>query len=314
MSHFISPYDRDNGYSETNLALAVILSVGFHLLVVWVSIYVFPALMTQRDKQPELMTIILAGDMVPPAPAAPANLPVDPDQKGPDVVEPPKGDPVPAQPQFKPVPPDTVTAPPDVIPLGPKVKAPDKPPEIKKVSPPPKITPPKVEKPKPKPDANQDAEINKRMADLKRKREAAQLDEDIERRMYNLNLERGRGDGDSSEQSSSSGTQRIHPEMARYYRHIRDIISENWVPPAEAYSNTNQTVYRITIDPSGRITSLQLMRSSGNQSYDLSVQRAINKSNPLPQLPPIFGGQPISPGLNFESEELQRVIRQRNRA
>lgn len=312
MSHFISPYDRENGFSETSLALAVILSVGFHLMVAWFSIYVVPALLTHRDQQPKFVTVILAGDMAPPAPAAPANLPVDPDQKGPDVVEAPKGDPVPAQPQFKPVTPDTVTAPPDVIPLGPK--APEKPPEIKKASPPPKITPPKVEKPKPKPDANPDAEINKRMAELKRKRDSAQLDEDIERRMYNLNLERGRGDGDSSEQSGSSGTERRHPDITRYYNHIRDIISENWVPPVEANSSNTQAIYQITIDPSGRITSLRLMRSSGNHGYDLSVQRAINKSNPLPQLPPIFGDQPISPGLNFEFEELQRIIRQRNRA
>lgn|GEM_PF-1725241 len=312
MSHFISPYDRENGYSESNLALAVILSVGFHLLVAWVFIFVFPILLTHRDQAPEFMTVILTGNLAPPAAAAPADLPVDPDQKGPDVVEAPRGDPAPPQPQFKPVTPDAVVAPPDVIPLGPKVKAPEKPPEIKKVSPPPKITPPKVEKPKPK--ANPDAEINKRLAELKRKREADRLDEDIEARMYNLNLERGRGDGDSSEQSGARGSQRIHPDMARYYSHIRDIISENWVPPSEAYANNNQTIYRITIDPSGKITSLQLLRSSGNQNYDQSVQRAINKSNPLPELPPIFGNQPISPGLTFESEELQRVIRQRNRA
>lgn len=311
MSHFISPYDRENGYSETNLALAVILSVAFHLAVVWVFIYVFPALLTHRDQPLEFVTVILAGDMAPPAPAAPADLPVDPDQKGPDVVEAPQGDPALSQPQFKPVTPDTVTAPPDVIPLGPKAKAPEKPPEIKKVSPPPKITPPKVEKPKPRP--NPDAEINKRLEELKRKREADKLDEDIEARMYNLNLARGRGEGDSSEQSGSSGSQATHPEIARYYRHIRDIISENWVPPVEAYANAKPTVYRVTIDPSGRIASLQLLQSSGNQSYDLSVERAINKSNPLPPLPPIFGGRAISPGLTFELEELQRIIRQRNR-
>lgn len=315
MSNFISPYDRESGYSETNLALAVILSVAFHLTVAWVFIFVFPILLSHRDQEPDFMTVIITGLEAPPAPAAPADLPVDPNQKGPDVVAAPKGDPVPPPPQLKSVTPDAAPAPPDVIPLGPK--APDKPPEIKKVSPPPKITPPKVEKPKvetPKPKVNPDAEINKRMDALKRKRAAEQLDEDIEARMYNLNLARGRGEGDSSEQSGASGTQKIHPDMARYYRHIRDIISENWVPPTEALATNNQTVYQITIAPGGQITSLQLLRSSGNQNYDLSVQRAINKSNPLPELPPIFGGQPISPRLTFESEELQRVIRQRNRA
>lgn len=312
MSQLISPYDREDGFSETKLALAVLLSFAFHLLLAWAFMVFLPTLMTSRNEELNFIPIDLYGALAPEAAAAPADLPVDPEQKGPDVVEAPKSGPAITQPQFQPVTPEAVTAPADVIPLGPKAKAPEKPPEIKKVSPPPKITPPKVEQPKPKP--NTDAEINKRMEALKRKREADQLDEAIEARMYNLNLERGRGEGDSSERSGVSGGQQVDPEVARYFSHIRDIIAENWVPPVEASSNRNHAIYRITIDPSGRITNLQLVRSSGSQSYDQSVQRAINKSNPLPQLPPIFGGQSISPGLAFNPDELQRINRQRNRA
>lgn len=307
----MSPYDRENGYSETSLALAVILSIAFHLLVAWVFIFIFPTLLTYRDKPDEYIIVDL-GLGAPAAPAAPADLEVDPDQKGPDVVEAPKSAPAIPQPQFTPTP-EAVTAPPDVIPLGPKTKAPDKPPEIKKAPPPPKITPPKVEKEKPKPKPNPDAAINKRMAELKRKREAAELDDEIERRMMNLNAARGRGDGDSSEQSGSSGNQRLHPDIARYYAHIKDIISENWVPPVESHSTNIRSVNRITIEPGGRIANTRVVESSGNQSFDISVQRAIDKSNPLPPLPPIFGGKSITPGLIFDSEELRRINRQRGR-
>lgn len=311
MSNSISPYDRENGYSETGLALAVVLSIAFHLLVAWVFIFIFPTLLTNRER-PEQYIIVDLGMGAPAAPAAPADLPVDPNQKGPDVVEAPKSPPATPQPQFTPAP-EAVTAPADVIPLGPKTKAPDKPPEIKKAPPPPKITPPKVEKEKPKPKPNPDAEIEKRMAELKRKREADALDEAIAARMMNLDATRGRGDGDSSEMSGSSGNQRLHPEEARYYAHIKDIISENWVPPVESYSTNIRSVNRITIEPSGRIANTRVMESSGNQSYDISVQRAIDKSNPLPPLPPIFGGKSITPGLIFDSDELRRINRQRIR-
>lgn len=309
MSQFISPYDRENGYSEINLGLTIVLSVAFHLLVVWVFVDVLPNFLTQRARQLDFITVQLYGALAPAAPAAPADLEVDPNQKGPDVVEVPRSDPALTQPQLDPVTPDKIIAPAEVIPLGPK--APDKLPEIKKtVNPTPKVTPPKVEepkpKPKPKPKVNPDAAINKRMDELKRKKEADRLDEDIDARMQNLALASGRGEGDSSEQSGSSGTQRIHPDKARYFEHVKDIVSHNWVPPVEPYSDEIRAIYLITIEPSGRIASVVLQQSSGNQGYDLSVERAIYKSNPLPVLPSIFEGRTIKTGLIFKPAELRR--------
>lgn len=305
MSHFISPYDRENGYSEINLGLTIVLSVAFHLLVAWVFVDVLPNLLTQRARQLDFITVQLYGALAPAAPAAPADLKVDPNQIGPDVVEIPRSESTPTQPQLEPVTPDKIIAPPDVIPLGPKAK--DTPPKeiIKTPKTPPK---PVVVKPenKPKPDTKkQDAAINKRLEELKRKKEA-ELDEDIDARMKNLALASGRGEGDSSEQSGSSGTQRIHPEKARYFEHVKDIVSHNWVPPVEPYSDEIRAVYLITIEPGGRIAKVELQQSSGNQDYDLSVERAIYKSNPLPALPPIFEGRTIKTGLIFKPAELRR--------
>lgn len=312
MAHIISPYDRRETGSILRLiglGVAAALSVAFHLLVAWVFIFVFPSLMTDRDRPLDFIPVQLYGDLAPAAPAAP-EAPVNPDLKGPDVVKAPASDPALAQPQFTPAPPEAVTAPADVIPLGPKEKAPEKPPEIKKVSPPPKITPPKVEKPKPpKPKPNPDAEINKRMEELQRK-VAARENQDQEATHYNTNIDSGRGQGDSSERSGASGGQRVHPEMARYYEHVRDIVSSNWVQPADSLPDSIEAHYYVTIDPSGRILAVRLVRSSGYQSYDQSVQRAITKSNPLPGLPPIFEGRTIVVGLIFNPGDLRRRSRQ----
>ncbi|MDR0881260.1 MAG: hypothetical protein LBP55_01755, partial [Candidatus Adiutrix sp.] len=206
MSQSLSPYDREDGFLEANIELAVtlalIFSLGLHLLLAWVFFFLFPSLMTgRRDLANEIITVQLMGSLAPPAPAAPANLPVNPDLKGPDVVEAPKTDPTPAitQPAFPPAP-EAVTAPADVIPLGPK--APEKPPEIKKkATPPPKPTPPKVETEPPKPRPKKpsaDAEIKKALADMERKVAAQNNDDDdVDARYVNRNLAQGRGDGQS---------------------------------------------------------------------------------------------------------------------
>jgi len=309
MSQFISPYDRENGFSELNMGLSAMLSVAFHLLVVWAFVYALPNLLTQRARQLDFITVQLYGALAPAAPAAPADLPVDPNQKGPDVVEVPKSDPALSQPKLDPVTPDKVIAPADVIPLGPKAK--DKPPEIikeKKSPPPPIVKPLETAKPKAKA-TNPDAVINKRMEELKRKKEADKLDQEILAKMNNLALASGQGQGDASEQGGSSGTQRVHPDIERYLAHITDIVSSNWMQPDQPFSDNIRAVYRVRIEPNGRITSVALEQSSGNPSYDLSVERAISKSSPFPPLPPIFGGASIAHGFIFKPADLRRGSR-----
>lgn len=61
-------------------------------------------------------------------------------------------------------------------------------------------------------------------------------------------------------------------------------IRSNVVTPLDMpYSATSE--YLITLLPGGRVLRTELMRSSGIDAYDLAVERAIKKSQPLP-LPP----------------------------
>jgi len=311
MSHFFSPYDRDSNFLETGLGLAVLLSVGLHIVLAWMFLVVFPTLMTsKRDRIEDVVVVQLLGSMVPAAPAAPADLPVNPDLKGPDVVEMPKTESAPVpQPQFTPAPPE-VTAPADVIPLGPK--APDKPPEIKKTkAAPPKVTAPKVEPPKPpKTAVNNDAAINARLKALERKVEADKDQEYLDSRFADLNKKYGQGTGEGSESGGVTGGQRIDPRKASYYAHIKDLISENWRPPNGSVERNLIADYQLTIQPDGWITAGRFHKSSGNADFDETVTRAINMSLPFPPLPEVFEGRAETLRVGFDPKEQRRRQRQ----
>ena len=308
MDYALNKADRD----DSHLGAAFLLSAGLHVLMAGFLLFFVPRAESRKPDLGEVVTVQLLGSLSPPAPPAPP-APVDPELKGPDVVEAPPSEPVlsqPPPPEPTPMPePTPLAAPAEVIPLGPK--APEKPVPQKAPDPPPKVTPPKVAPeppPKPKPQArpNNEAEINRRIAELKRKQEADQLDAAIDSRMLNIAQNLGRGQGESSEPSGgTSGSQRVHPEKEAYYRQIQDIVRHNWLPPAGSLGAGLQAIFVIRIEPDGRVSSLRLDRSSGSADFDLSVERAIGRSN-LPPLPQIFEGQADTPGLRFGLEDMRR--------
>jgi len=293
---------------EAAIGVALLLSAALHVGLGGFLFFFLPRWADQRKADlGEVVTVQLLGSLSPPAPAAPP-APVNPKLKGPDVVEAPRSDPPPAQPPQPQPQASTLIAPAKVIPLGPK--APEKSALQKTPVAPPKVTPPEVKAdppPRPsRPKPNPDEEINKRIAALERKVEADQADAAIDSRLFDIAKRQGQGQGESSETSGgTSGGQRVHPEKEAYYRHIRDIVKSNWIPPPGSLATGLQAIFIIKIEPSGRVSGLNLNRSSGNSDYDLSVQRAIGLSN-LPPLPPIFEGRADTPGLRFGLEEMQR--------
>jgi TonB family protein len=97
----------------------------------------------------------------------------------------------------------------------------------------------------------------------------------------------------------------VPPEKARYYRHIKDIVRQNWVPPLAALDNTLEAHFMITIEPDGHVSASKLLKSSGNNEFDISVERAVNKST-FPALPPVFEGKADRPAFVFSLRELQQ--------
>ncbi len=294
---------------EKILALALFASLGLHILASWIFFFVIPAYQASRaDSDDNIITVQLMGAIAPPAPAAPA-LPVDPNLKGPDVVEVPAAPPPPAEKPLVEEPLVSVPDPADVIPLAEK---PDKPQEIKKIDEkPPDVKPvarKEEVKPKPKPKPSLDAQINQRLRNLEQKRKTAAENPDdlINQRMMNLAAARGQGQGEGSDMYGGATTgERLDPEKARYYSHIRDIVSKNWVAPSSALSSSLTAIYQIKIEPDGRVSASRLRTSSGNSDYDLSVERAVRQSSPFPPLPAVFGGKPDNPALRFGLSDMR---------
>jgi TonB family protein len=50
----------------------------------------------------------------------------------------------------------------------------------------------------------------------------------------------------------------------------------------------------------GTITNIQVTKSSGNQSVDMSEVRAIRESSPLDRLPPGYNGSKVSVEFWFD--------------
>ena len=95
------------------------------------------------------------------------------------------------------------------------------------------------------------------------------------------------------------------PAKAAYYRYIQNIVSRNWLAPADVSATNLVAAYEIVIQPGGQVSS-KLLKSSGNTLYDSSVERALIISSPFMPLPAIFNGQAITVQLNFSLDELRR--------
>lgn len=73
----------------------------------------------------------------------------------------------------------------------------------------------------------------------------------------------------------------IQSELQRYSALILQAIQNNWQYPANINPSLS-CILEIKLTPSGDVTSVRLLRSSGNQMLDQSAIAAVYKSAPLP--------------------------------
>jgi TonB family protein len=91
-----------------------------------------------------------------------------------------------------------------------------------------------------------------------------------------------------------------------YYNLIWKRIRSVWVLPDAALAGQKnlETIIGIRITPNGQIEDVQFEKKSGNPLFDESALRAIQKSNPLPPLPPGFEGERFDVGVRFTPSDL----------
>jgi protein TonB len=83
-----------------------------------------------------------------------------------------------------------------------------------------------------------------------------------------------------------------------YLSNMSSIFSRNWTRPIKPdLDRTLRAVVHFRIQKDGQLTEIVLEQPSGDASLDRSALRAIQDSNPLPQLPYQYGKDSL--GVRF---------------
>lgn len=219
---------------------------------------------------------------------------------------------VPAPPAPKPAPVVEQPPPPKPEPK-PEPKVEPKPlpkPEPKPAPPPPKpdIALKEKEKPKPKEPPKPDPrEVERkrleRQMEEERRRMQAALDRETDRlETEKLKQELEREQRELADRRTAQAAASARDKaLASYVDRIRSKIRGNIVKPAELKGNP-VAVFDVVQLPDGQIIDITKVKSSGNAAWDDAVERAINKSSPLPKPDPGLG-QVRTLNLTFCPEE-----------
>ena len=298
--------------------VSVLLHVGFFVLAV----KVMPDFFQKSRPVPEMFTVNLVS-----LPSAAGNTPktVSPEPAPAPRIEPapaPKPEP---KPEPKPVPapkleiksepepaapaePIPAPEPAELVPVGPiaaeTIPAP-KAPEVKKIE----TKPAPTVQPKPKIDPTKaiDRALARVQAQVakKERRSEANLDSKIEQAIAGLADKRKQG---SSGALATGPVSELDSRMREYFVVLYNIISANWIMPPESIvgAGSLEAVYIIAIDRSGEIKKGWFEKKSGHQFFDQSVERAVNRANPLPPLPKVFSENQLEVGLRFTPSGIKR--------
>jgi colicin import membrane protein len=106
--------------------------------------------------------------------------------------------------------------------------------------------------------------------------------------------------GDGTTDTGGGGTV-VGFEILSYRPRVFGIIKANW-------TNTVRTAgliaaVRFQLAPDGTLSSVELVRSSGDRLYDQAVLRAVQRSNPLPPPPERYRDDFREVVVDFHSDE-----------
>jgi len=90
--------------------------------------------------------------------------------------------------------------------------------------------------------------------------------------------------------------------FAPYYDQIRKRVWSNWTLPQEWTTSSLEAIIIIEVLPNGAIAGMKFEKRSGNQSFDQSVQWAVERSNPLPPFPSGMAAARQEIGIRFKPE------------
>jgi protein TonB len=89
-----------------------------------------------------------------------------------------------------------------------------------------------------------------------------------------------------------------------YVEAVRRKIGSNWnlfeIDPAVRSARRAKSVLTFTINRDGSVKNIRMEQSSGNQSMDISAQRALASASPMPPLPNDYTGSYVNVDFDFD--------------
>jgi protein TonB len=122
------------------------------------------------------------------------------------------------------------------------------------------------------------------------------------------NLATGYGDAPGSPASGvkiqSPGGGDFATRYGWYVEAVRRKIGSNWnlfeIDPAVRSARRAKSVLTFTINRDGSVKNIRMETSSGNQSMDISAQRALANASPMPPLPNDYSGSYVNVNFDFD--------------
>ncbi len=119
----------------------------------------------------------------------------------------------------------------------------------------------------------------------------------------------GAASGSGRGASGPSGPEGAGDQLALarrlYYTEVWAAIKRQWVLPRSLINEKGlEAVVIIVVRRDGKIEKTQFEKRSGNQLFDDSVLRAIQKADPLPKFPDIYSPPRDEIGVRFRPEDL----------
>jgi len=188
----------------------------------------------------------------------------------------PKPEPVPEPPKPEPV----VETPPPPKPVQPPKADIELPKKEVKPKPEPKKPEPKPEPKKPEPKPEPKKPEPKPEPKKPEPKPEPRIDPELAKKLRQEELARIMG-GAPNTGSTSAGTSR---NKAQYSDKIRQFVRSKLVfPGADSVSGNPEAVFEVKQLPSGEIVSITQKKSSGLPAWDSAVERALQRSSPLPK-------------------------------
>ena len=117
----------------------------------------------------------------------------------------------------------------------------------------------------------------------------------------NMRRAQARVQGTGTNQTQSNIAARMQDiQLQAYQGRVQALITQALhLPMMRKTAQALQAVALLTIDREGQVLRYQLLRSSGSQPFDASLQRAVQASSPLPPLPETFPGETLEAEIHF---------------